>query len=232
MSFERTIALSFFLHVLVLAALSIQIKTRFVMPSAFEVNLVSPGISRAAPAGKETAPAAQKIAPVKAVKTPPRKMAVPKPEKKPVMAPVKITRPAGESEEEETEAAIEKIVIRQGVSGIEKIVKLQESISIGREAPGAGTQEGTGTSPLLAAYAGRLKQEIWKKWIYPDVNINGLATTMTIIVSRNGMLTIKNIDSSSGDKLFDRSAVRAVESASPAAPPPVDELEVVIKFHL
>jgi TonB family protein len=235
MSCERTIALSIFLHVLVLAAFSIQLKSRFVMPSAFEVNLVSTGETHAPPAQEKTAPIDIKTPEKKkpAVKEKTKTAAVVKPVKKPVMAPVKPT-PAEpkESVEELREGAIGKIEKNEAIAEIRKRVKIEGTLSIGKAAPGTGTKPGATANSPLAAYLDLVKQEIKKRWRYPDGDTNGLIAVINIIIHHSGMLE-PSIEASSGNNRLDQSAIRAVESASPVSPPPYPyyELQIGIKFH-
>ena len=53
---------------------------------------------------------------------------------------------------------------------------------------------------------------------------------MSVKILRDGTAIVQKVERSSGNALFDRSARRAVERASPLSPPPY-EMEIGVRFY-
>ncbi len=117
---------------------------------------------------------------------------------------------------EKAEKAHEIQAIRQKIHG---------SVSIRMGTPG--------DQPLADAnaYVALIRQKIWREWIYPDLNSSGLEVIISFTIDREGKVISPEIVDSSGNKLYDYSAVKAILKASPLPPPAVEE-EVEIRFRL
>lgn len=118
---------------------------------------------------------------------------------------------------------------------IEKIVRLRKIISIsGHELPRdsaakagqAGGQQGAAAD----SYYAQITRMIRGEWAYPDSGERNLEAVISILIARDGTMTVRSVEKSSGNALFDRSALRAIAKASPVAPPPY-EMEIGIRFY-
>jgi TonB family protein len=90
-----------------------------------------------------------------------------------------------------------------------------------------------GASQSLEAdsYYALITRKIWSEWIYPESNSSGLEVIISVKIDRDGKVVSREIEKSSGDTLFDRSALKAISKASPLPQPPV-EIEIGIRFYL
>jgi colicin import membrane protein len=79
-------------------------------------------------------------------------------------------------------------------------------------------------------YIDLIISKITSEWIYPASDSSGLEVIITIKIDSNGKVISQEIEKSSGNILFDRSAVKAILKASPLPPPPVD-MEIGVRFH-
>lgn len=129
----------------------------------------------------------------------------------------------------------EKISAIEAKKRVEQIVRLRSAISLGKELNEktvSGTSSfNTGKGGIFDDYYTRIRNHIWQHWIYPDTGQKDLETIISIVIMRDGSISIQKIEKSSGNPLFDKSAIKALTKASPLPPPPY-EIEVGIKFHL
>jgi colicin import membrane protein len=223
-----TTIISLCLHIILfgLTLLTLKKSTYLLLPEPYTVRLVSPDRLTG---GSGISSRAQKI---KAIKREQRKrMKVkkhipPPPAKKTVKKTVQPRR--GISVEEQ-------INLIKAKKRIEKIVKLRKAVlSIQGEAEaGKPDSQGkaedhpsqavnsSGGDSLLAGYHALVKERIWNEWVYPSLgDREDLECIVTITIEKDGKVVVKGIDRSSGNRLFDRSALRAIEKASPLPPPP------------
>jgi colicin import membrane protein len=86
-------------------------------------------------------------------------------------------------------------------------------------------------SKILDEYSGRIHDSIYDVWIFPDVELKGLQARIAITVMKNGTIILRRFEDPSGSKPYDRSALKALQKASPVEPPPFGEdIEYVITF--
>jgi colicin import membrane protein len=83
----------------------------------------------------------------------------------------------------------------------------------------------------LNFYYALITRKIWSHWVYPDFESTGLEVIVSIKIDRDGRIVSHQIEKSSGNVLFDRSAIKALSKASPLPPPP-KEMEIGVRFHL
>ncbi|MBI5050907.1 MAG: TonB C-terminal domain-containing protein [Nitrospirae bacterium] len=107
----------------------------------------------------------------------------------------------------------------------EKIQSVQIVEKKGVEKNGQGIVRDTGS------YYSVITQKIWQQWVYPDFKTSGLELTISIKIGRDGKIISQNIEKTSGNALFDRSAMKAILKASPFPPPPI-EMEIGVRFYL
>jgi colicin import membrane protein len=80
-------------------------------------------------------------------------------------------------------------------------------------------------------YFAKITKQIWQQWIYPDIGKKNVEAIISIKILKNGTLIIQNIEKSSGNPLFDKSALKALTKANPLPPPPY-EIEIGVRFFL
>jgi TonB family protein len=100
------------------------------------------------------------------------------------------------------------------------------SVSTTKAASSAESSSGGGT------YEELIMGRIQRNWATADfLNKNkGLLTIINIRIARNGNVTILGFEKKSGNPLYDREAMRAINAASPFPPPPM-EIERSIRFN-
>jgi colicin import membrane protein len=218
-SLQKTAAVSAGLHMMffLLSVLVLRQSHDMVMPSPYIVSLVSPGGS-AKKARVEPAVAVKPRAELPAVKKEKSSDRV--------------------SEKTEQDLINESLAAIKAKKRLEKLARLKRAlISIqgkGTEAaakpkavPGAaGPPAQTGE----ATYSARITGEIHKYWAIPDFFMSeNLEAHINVRIGRDGTLFVEGFEKRSGNKLFDKLALRTIEKASPVTPPP-DEMEIVIRF--
>jgi len=72
--------------------------------------------------------------------------------------------------------------------------------------------------------------KIRQHWIFPEAGNKDLLAIISIRIAKDGRIIVDKIEKSSGNPLFDRSALRAINSASPLPPPP-EEIEIGVRFR-
>lgn len=72
---------------------------------------------------------------------------------------------------------------------------------------------------------------IWEEWVFPagTDDAAGLEAVISIKILKDGTIKIKDIEKSSGNPMFDGSALKAINRASPLKPPPF-EMEIGVRF--
>ncbi|TAN40509.1 MAG: TonB family protein [Nitrospirae bacterium] len=218
-SLQKTTAISAALHatLFLISMIVLRNSHTFVMPSAYTVNLVSSG-------GR---PEAASVRPGEAVETV-AKMT------EPGHTAVKETRNAKE-EQKRIDDRISEIASKKKIERIVNLRKAMVSIKGGTNpanAKSSGQAAGKGLSGGQAAemsYADRVGQEIHKQWSYPDTLKKNLEAIVAVKVLKDGMISVQKVEKSSGDRLFDKFALKAIEMAQPVTPPP-HEMEIGIRF--
>jgi colicin import membrane protein len=133
----------------------------------------------------------------------------------------------------------ERIDALKAKKTIEKIAKLRNVISL----KGSGTERktgakegasqraaGRGEGSVEADYYTKITKEIWQQWVFPETGDKNLEAIISIRIMRDGAVLISRVEKSSGNSLFDKSAVRAISKASPVTPPP-REMEIGVRFY-
>jgi TonB family protein len=132
----------------------------------------------------------------------------------------------------------ERIEALQAKKRVEKMAALRKIIDIGvqKDIPQGktgGAVQGssksganTGSGDYYLMVINKIKQQ----WIFPESIDKDLLAIITIRIAKDGSVTIGRIEQSSGNVLFDRSALRAISKASPLPPPP-QEMEMGVRFR-
>lgn len=151
-------------------------------------------------------------------------------ESKSVMMSEKATKTNSKKDEELISERINAIKAKKKV---EQIAGLRNTISLQAGGEGKkGVVKGTGVKGGSSTddYYSKITSEIWQHWIYPDMGGKDIEAIIVIRISKDGSVQIKGIEKSSGNSLFDRSAIRAITKASPLTPPPY-EMEIGVRFY-
>jgi colicin import membrane protein len=210
-------ALSFTIHmtVLLIAFLFLKQSNNLILiPSPYTVSLISPGVLKGTEAGEnigrlETARNTFVMEDV-------------------LKQGIKITK----KDEKRVEERISAIVAKKK---IEQIVRLRSIISLkaGGDTRGDDSKTDsifTGAGTIFDAYYSKIRDEIWQQWVYPDTGQKDLEAVISIRIMKDGTVTVQKIEKSSGNPIFDRSAIKALTKASPLLPPPY-EMEIGVRFY-
>ena len=87
-----------------------------------------------------------------------------------------------------------------------------------------------GTGQDTDFYYSIISRKIWQQWTYPNAQTAGLEVIISIKIDEKGEVVSQKVEKSSGNLLFDRSAIKAISKASPLPPPP-EEMEIGVKFY-
>lgn len=143
----------------------------------------------------------------------------------------------------------ERIAVLEAKKKIEKMVSLRKMIDIDKtngqqstppvsvaRQTGVGSQGAKTSSSTLKTqgaaadnYYSMIVSRIREQWIYPESVDKELLTVVIIRIAKDGNITINRIEKSSGNQLFDRSVLRAINRSSPLPPPP-QEIEIGVRF--
>ncbi len=222
---------SLFFHVLLLIVTGIVARHTSIyrMPSPYIVSLVDTSGAPGPAAGPRAKTAEVETAPQPAAKTETRAVQNQNP------AIEKPTR-------QDTQRVSDRISALLAKKRIERLAALRKVIDIGnhKAAPAGasssaaarpgrhgtgGTSSGSG-GDYYSAIVGRIRQQ----WVYPDSLDKDLEATVSIRIAKDGSVTIQGIERSSGNRLFDRSVLSAINKASPLPPPP-QEIEIGVRFR-
>ncbi|MBE0426001.1 MAG: TonB family protein [Nitrospirae bacterium] len=178
-------------------------------PSPYTVNLVSPDVLKGTKKEKS--------------------VSIPADTKKSVVPPAVTKKeiPRGQ------ETIEDKISVLEAKKKIERIVNLRSIVSLK-----AGNDDSKISSPetshakgsLFDDYYSKISSEIRQQWVYPDIGQKDIEAIISIKILKDGTAIVKGIEKSSGNTLFDRSAIRALAKASPLSPPPY-EMEIGVRFY-
>jgi colicin import membrane protein len=215
-SLQKTTALSFAIHLTAffLTFLVLKQPSNMIIPPPYTVSLVSPDVLTGINKGEniddsDTSKEFTALADV--------------PEKN-----IKEISKRKEMVEEKISAIVAK-------KKVEKIVKLRSIISLK-----ASSDKRTGSSQATSAYSmkgtvfddyySKITKEIWQQWVFPDTGQKDLEAIISIRILKDGTTTVQKIEKSSGNTLFDRSAIKALAKANPLPPPPY-EMEIGVRFY-
>jgi TolA protein len=215
---QKTALISLALHLIVfmITVLLLKQSNRIVMPSPYTVTLVSPDILHKNAAGKGKSDAVIRD----------------------ITESIAHTSKAMKSKKDttkENQSIQEKISALEAKKKIEKMVKLRSVISLRAGADDRSVQPTQASSShakgdLFDDYYRKITQEIWQQWIYPDTRRKDIEAIVSVRILKDGTALVQRVEKSSGNALFDRSALKALAKASPLAPPPY-EMEIGVRFY-
>ncbi len=226
-SIRNTATLSAALHVtlFLVALLVLRHPARLELPSPYVVNLVGPAEVRRAPSGGAVEkPAQHESLPEKSVRAVEKENVTTERDVKAEQA----------REEKRVEDRIAELAAIKKIARIAKIRRAIVDIKGGSgkrvSAPLAGKPGSGSRGPSLGSYTDMITEEIHRYWAIPDGLDKNLTATVAVRISRDGTVYILGMEKSSGNRIFDTLARKAVEQASPVTPPP-QEMEIGIRFY-
>ncbi len=246
-NFQKVIIASAFLHLLFIALVAVPIKTKEREYKSYFVNIVGPAeVGRTVitpPSPKTVTPAIAKKNEAKEkaavpMKATPRQSAAPnkgvslEPEKSAEIVSREIERLRAISDLSKKKKGREEAVARSRESDKEiasaiEVIKRRVNKSISNGAGIPSNQTPADVNPYLAL----VQKKIWNEWIHPDFNSEKLEAILSFQIDKQGKIISPKIVKSSGNALFDNSAIKAILKSSPLPPPPVED-EFEVRFHL
>jgi colicin import membrane protein len=128
----------------------------------------------------------------------------------------------------------EKISVIAAKKRVERIVRLRSVISLKGDVNNKNISEtpsiNTGKGSISDDYYTKIRNQIWQQWVYPDTGKKDLEAIISIRIMKDGTISMQKIEKSSGNPLFDKSAIKALTKANPLSPPPY-EMEVGVRFY-
>ena len=232
-SLQRTAALSFALHISVffLALLTFRQSNHMVMPDAYTVNLVSPNVL-------PRIDKAENPATVQKTETIQKKEPAPASE-----IPRKNIKENTREDAKEKESVERKISLLAAKKKVENRFSSRKVISLkaGGEKPLPASKGGplkTVSSTVTKGasssddYYSKVVDEIRQQWVWAsrDSGRRNIEAIVSIKILKDGTAVVQKVEKSSGNTLFDKSALRALAKASPLSPPPY-EIEIGVRFY-
>jgi colicin import membrane protein len=221
---KKAATVSFIVHLALISATFITIgrTPSFQMPSPYTVRLISPEKSavKALRIPPEKTEATIETKGVRAVKEPP-------PQKLKDYSEKKIAALRAHQEREQYKAdRLRAIEAKRKLAKVKDIGEEKAKVEVTARAVGEASEA---TEGIIGEYSNMVSSLIQQEWIYFDVKTEDIFAIISVKVFKNGELKITEIARSSGDAIFDRSAVRAINKASPVPPPPY-EMELGVRF--
>jgi colicin import membrane protein len=238
---QTIIITSAVLHLLFITLIIIPLKSKEREYKTYFVNVVTPAQIQT-PSRKPAARKKGKVAKSKSsseVKVKPALKRRVRPKKGVSLEPVETKRVSKQIERLRAISAIEKkkkskeealARAREADESVEQAIEGIKKRKIVTVSTGAGIP-GVQVSADSESYYALITQKIWGEWVYPDLDTSDLEVVISINIDSSGKIISHYIEESSGNKIFDRSASKAIIKASPLPSPPV-EMEVGVRFRL
>jgi len=224
-SLQKTTALSAALHFtfLVMAALVLRQSQTNIIPSPYMVNLVAPLSS---PQGSTSETAASRDQPATRIT-----------EQKKQQEKQATDAKADQKRNEDQRRVEDRLAEFASKKNIERITRLRSVVSVkagevrgSQKTTTQSTGKGSSQGTLFDSYYAKITGQIRQEWIYPDTGEKNMEAVIAVKIAKDGSVTVQKIEKSSGNTLFDRSALRALAKASPVQPPPF-EMEIGMRFY-
>ena len=226
-SLQKTTALSFVLHltVFLVAFFILKQPNHIISLPSYTVRLVSPDVFRDVNEGRKAD-----------VDTMKESAALSDILKKDISdIPKKDIKEITKKEKEIVEKRISALAAKEKLQKLAKFRSKFISLKAG-ELNRKGTSKTTVNSQastkgdLFDDYYSKITREIWQQWVFPYTGQKDIEATISIRILKDGTITAQRIEKSSGNPIFDRSAIKALAKASPLSPPPY-EMEIGIRFY-
>jgi len=233
-SIQKTTALSAVLHLtfFIVTAVILRQSSSIIMPSPYVVNLVSSaGLSKE----RATDGASPRVIREASVAEPAKQRD--KTEARAVEPKTQQGSPAKDIKADQKQIE-DRLAELKAKKKVKDIVGLRSKMLSIRGSEGKTPQANTAQSrggpssqgTLFDSYYGKITQQIWQEWVYPDTGDKNLEAIIAVKIAKDGSVTVQGIEKRSGNPLFDRSALRAISKASPVSPPPY-EMEIGMRFY-
>ena len=232
-NFQKIIITSAVIHVLFITLIAVPLKSRKREYKSYFVNIVTPAQLRKTAAletGKSTTGTVKKKSVRRRVKSKKGVALEPSDRKIKEIQEIKrltaISVLAKKKKQQELALAKAREAEEARTNAIESIrKKMMANISVGPAVTGDVV------SAAAESYHALIFQEIQSQWIHSNFAARDLEAIISFKMDKNGKVISHKIERSSGNYLFDLSAVKAILKASPLPPHPV-EREVEVRFHL
>ncbi|NIT81663.1 MAG: hypothetical protein GWM98_07930 [Nitrospinaceae bacterium] len=243
---QRAATISLVAHVAVFLFIILLSRTPpTIKPVIYNVNIVTPEPSKperkAPPPRREVKKETTAAAPLN------RQRVAPKPQNRQKVLPKKKTSPKPEpatpsAEEIKAQKLRELQEQRKRAEELkaEKLRELEEQKrldAIRKEAAQKGLSAARASDKarhdkVLAEYAAKIQALITERWVYPDIaSVKKLQASIVITVLSNGAVRIGKFEKPSGNNVFDRSCLKAINDVGAVPPPPFGEpREIVVRF--
>lgn len=226
-NFQAIVVTSAVIHLVLIVLIVIPLRSREHEYTSYFVNLVGPAEvpkekSAPAPAMKEVK---QESGKAKEIKVPEAKTP-----SKTDMSLERTDKVAKEIERLRALNALSKQKHQKEADKVRDVEIVRQNV---RQNTGSSSTGIPGNVQSLApdSYYAQITRKIWGEWIYPDFGTSALEVIINIKIEQDGRIVSHEIEKSSGNILFDRSALKAVSKASPLPAPPF-EMEIGVRFYL
>jgi TonB family protein len=217
--FYLSASCSLFFHILFLSVIVLLINSNSStkVEKSYIVSIVS---DLSAPAPEPSLPAPEKAVIGSTIKPPVKETAKREPQKR---------------EDPINNRAVEdRISELMAKKRIERLVAVRNTIDLSSSAR-SKTSGKADSAPLQSGhgkgdYLSMVRTKIMERWVYPETIDRDLEAIISIKIKRDGSIQIMGIEKSSGNRLFDRSALSAISSIASLPPPPEGLDEVGIRF--
>jgi len=236
-NFQKIIIASVIIHVFFITLVAIPLKSKKREYKSYFVNIVSPlELRRTAKLASKSKVTSSTKASIKQKATPRRRVKADsgvtlepanrvKKEIERLRALSALTKKKKEKEQQLAKAQQTDEARSKAIENIRG--KKLASISVG---PGTSSQV---SSVAKESYHALIIQQIQSNWVHSIFNSSDLEAIISFRLDHEGAVTNDNIkiEQTSGNALFDNSAVKAILKASPFPPHPVEK-EIEVRFHL
>ncbi len=117
---------------------------------------------------------------------------------------------------------------------IERLVSMRNTIDLSSSAKSTITGKADNvpskTGQGKGDYLSMVRTKIMERWAYPETIDKDLEAIISIRIRKDGTIQIVGIEKSSGNRLFDRSALSAISSIASLPSPPEGIEEIGIRF--
>jgi len=126
----------------------------------------------------------------------------------------------------------ERIAALEAKKKIETVARLRKSVDIFAAKRSAGSKAQTSgiATPGGADYISLIGTKIRENFHVPESMDKDLLAIINIRISKNGSVAILGFEKKSGNPLYDRAAIKAINDAAPFPPPPA-EMEISPRLH-
>lgn len=235
-NFQKIIITSAVIHVLFITLIAVPLKSRKREYKSYFVNLVTPAQlqkSAAVKAGKSSSvPVKKKAPPRRRVRS--KKGITLEPENRKIkeIQRLEAISALARKKQQQTQA-VDKDTDKDKEdeeARADAIANIRKQMLLAKISMGPSITSGT-VSAEAESYHALIIEKIQNEWIHSNFASRDLEAIISFKMDKDGKVISHKIERSSGNYLFDLSAVKAIRKASPLPPHPV-EREIEVRFHL